>query len=301
MSASLAIHKTPCHVRSISLPSQSHPLTASVKEQLDRLRASEAISPSSPSSICHILGVLNDLYECFDGVLQLPLTQQAFSHEQNEKWVDEVLDGSLRLLDVCGTTRDVLSQMKECVQDLESSLRRRNGGEFGLANKVGPYMISRKKVNNVICNCLGDLKRMEKYTLSALVDKDHNLMAMVSMLREVEAITLSVFESLLAFVYGPKAKSKLSGWSFISKLMQTKRVACEVEEANINEVHKVDVAVYALNSQKSCKEIDVVQVQNVQKQLEALESNIQDLEQGLECVFRRLIQTRVSLLNMLNH
>ncbi|KAF8377726.1 hypothetical protein HHK36_031110 [Tetracentron sinense] len=237
MSASLAIHKTPCHVRSISLPSRSHPLIANVVEQLDRLRASEAIFPSSPSSIGHNLEIVNDLYECVDGVLQLPLTQQAFSHErnENEKWVDEVLDGSLRLLDVCGTTGDVLSQTKDCVQDLESSLRRREGGEFGLANKVGTYMISRKKTKKVVCKCLGDLKRVDK------------------------------------------------------------------EEADINEIEKADVAVYALNNKKSCKEIDVVQVQNVQKQLEALESSIQDLEEGLESVFRRLIKTRVSLLNMLNH
>ncbi|KAF8377725.1 hypothetical protein HHK36_031109 [Tetracentron sinense] len=298
MAASFAIHKTPSHVRSISLPSGPHPLTAGVKDQLERLGSSEAISPSS---ICNNLGVLNDLYECVDGLLQLPLTQQAFLREHNEKWVDEVLDGSLRLLDVCGTTRDVFSQMKECVQDLESSLRRRKGGEFGLANEIGAYLISRRKANKVIRKCLGDLKRVDKYTFSTPMDKDSDLVAMVSMLREVEAITLSIFESLLSFVYGPKARSKQTGWSLVSKLMQTKRVACEVEEANINEVQKVDVAVYALNSQKSCKETDVVQVQNVQKHLEALEWSIQDLEEGLECVFRRLIKTRVSLLNMLNH
>ncbi|KAF8377729.1 hypothetical protein HHK36_031113 [Tetracentron sinense] len=301
MTASLAIRKTPSHVRSISLPSRSHPLTASVEEQLDRLRSSEAILPSSPSSICNNLGVLSDLYERVDGVLQLPLTQQSFSHERNEKWMDEVLDGSLRLLDVCGTTRDVFLLMKECVQDLESSLRRRKGGEFDLANEVGAYLISRKKVNKVIRKYFGDLKSVEKHTFSAPVDKDRDLVVMVSLLREVEAITLSVFESLLSFVNGPKAKSKQSSWSLVSKLMHTKRVVCEVEEANINEVHKVDVAMYALNSKKSCKQIDVMQVRNLQKRLEALESNIQDLEEGLEFVFRRLIKTRVSLLNMLNH
>ncbi|KAF8377730.1 hypothetical protein HHK36_031114 [Tetracentron sinense] len=282
MTASRAIHKTPSHVCSISLPSRSHPLTASVEEQLYRLRTSEA---TSPSSIRNNLGVLNDLYERVNGVLQLPLTLQAFSHERNEKWVDEMLDGSLMLLDLCGTTRDVFSQMKECVQDLESSLRRRKGGEFSLANIVGAYLISRKKVNKVIRKCFGDLKRVEKHTFSAPVDRDRDLVAMVSMLREVEAITLSVFESLLSFVYGPKARSKQSGWSLVSKLMQTKRVSCEVEQANINGVHKVDVAVYGLNnSQILCKEIDVVQVQNVQKRLEALEWNIQDLEEGLESV-----------------
>ncbi|KAF8377724.1 hypothetical protein HHK36_031108 [Tetracentron sinense] len=216
---------------------------------------------------------------------------------------------------------DVLSQMNDSVQDLKSSLRRRKGGEFGLANEAGTYLISRKKVNKVICKCFGDLKRMDNYTFSAPVDKDLDLVTMVSMLREVEAITLSVFESLLSFVYGPKAKSKLIGWSFISKLMQTKRVVCEVEEANINEVHKVDVAVQNMYLAKRkrkkripiksrrlmlhcsfstyiklCQDIHVVQLQKCAEALRGIRLSIQDLD-GLECVFRRLIKTRVPLLN----
>ncbi|XP_042507040.1 uncharacterized protein LOC122083344 [Macadamia integrifolia] len=142
------------HGRSISLPSRSHPLTLQVEQQLNRVRASEATS----SSISCNLGGLQDLYDCVADLLHLPLTQQTLALERGEKWVNEVLNGSLRLLDVCGTARDVLSQKKECVTYLQSSLRRIRG-ESGLANQVEAYKMSRKKVTKVISKCLGDLMR----------------------------------------------------------------------------------------------------------------------------------------------
>ncbi|KAF8405515.1 hypothetical protein HHK36_010422 [Tetracentron sinense] len=303
MAASLAIPKSPCHARSISLPSRSHPLTLSIEEQLHRLRASEATSSLSvPSSICRKLSALDDLYEHVDDMLHLPLIQRVLSHYPHEKWVDEVLDGSLRLLEVCGTSRDFLLQMKECVQDLESSLSRKRVGEFGLANEVQAYIISRKKASKGIRKCFENLKRMESKCAfsNSLLDKDdYGLVAMVSVLREVEAITLSVLKSILSFESSPKTRSKPSGWYLVSKFIQTKRVACEGEGEDVGEMEKLDVALCALlNRQKSCKDIGVVQ--NAQKRLEALELSIQSLEEGVECMFRRLIRTRVSLLNILN-
>ncbi|KAF5201325.1 hypothetical protein FRX31_009089 [Thalictrum thalictroides] len=113
-------HKASYHVRSISLPSRSHPLTVSVEEQLCRLRSSEATSCSS--STFNNLSDLNSLYESVEDLLQLSLTQNALSSERSSKCVNDVLDGSLRLLEICSTTRDVFQQIKECVQDLQSSL-----------------------------------------------------------------------------------------------------------------------------------------------------------------------------------
>ncbi|OVA10893.1 Protein of unknown function DUF241 [Macleaya cordata] len=255
------------HARSISLPIRSHPLTLAVEEQLCRLRSSELATSSS--SISHNLTGLKDLYECVEDFFQLESTHQA-------KSVEGVLDGSLMLLDVCSAARDVLSQMKQCVQDLQSSIRRRRGDE-DLVNEICAYMTSRKKVSKVIRKCLADLKRMDNKNTD------------VSVLREVEATTLAVLESLMSFVSGPKQ----STWSLVSKLIPTKRVAHEGDEET-SEVMKVDIALKALISRKK------IEVNNVQKPLEALEMSLQDLEDGVESVFRCLIKNRVSLLNILN-
>ncbi|KAJ7005677.1 hypothetical protein NC653_005101 [Populus alba x Populus x berolinensis] len=95
---------------------------------------------------CHVRsirlsGLLKSLYESVDDFLQLPLTYQAISNVQHQGSVDEVLDRSLRLLEVCGATKDIFSQMKECLKDLESSILRKRG-ESSLAGDVEAFMIS---------------------------------------------------------------------------------------------------------------------------------------------------------------
>lgn len=76
-------------------------------------------------------------------------------------------------------------------------------------------------------------------------NKNEETLAKVSTLREMKAITINVFESLLYFVAGSKLQSK---WTLISKLIQPKSVACEVDhEVDTNELEKVDVEMISLN------------------------------------------------------
>ena len=115
----------------------------------------------------------------------------------------------------------------------------------------------------------------------------------VSTLRDIEGGSLSVFESLLSFISGPKSKPS-SSWSLVSKIIHTKRVACE-EETEANEFAQVDATLQSfIKTSKSDHK-------NADNQLDNLESCIQDQEEQLECLFRQFIKTRVSLLNILNH
>ncbi|PQM36035.1 uncharacterized protein Pyn_25746 [Prunus yedoensis var. nudiflora] len=279
------------HTRSNSFPSRPHPIVQEVEEHLCRLRSSEATSTSSSPSISHKLSGLQELHDCVDRLLQLPLTQQALAQEQNEKWANEILDGSLRLLDVCSSAKDVILQTKECVQDLQSIIRRRRGGETGgLTSEVRKYLTSRKMVKKTINKAMGSLKAIANKSAFSSLNKDHEK------LREVEAVTLAVFESLLSSISEPK--SKTSSWSLVSKIMQSKKVACE-EEAEANEFAQVDAALNSLIGHKTSKS-QHQNVDNLQNQLNKLESCIRDQEEGLECLFRQLIKTRVSLLNILN-
>ncbi|KAL6270928.1 hypothetical protein ACE6H2_027839 [Prunus campanulata] len=280
------------HTRSNSFPSRPHPVLQEVDELLCRLRSSEATSASS-SSISHKLSGLQDLHDCVDRLLQLPLTQQALAQVQNEKWANELLDGSLRLLDVSSSAKDAILQTKECVQDLQSIIRRR-GGETGLTSEVRKYLSSRKMVKKAIQKAMKNLKGTENRSTFSSLNKDDETFSVVSKLREVEAITLAVFESLLSFISGPK--SQPSSWSLVSKMMQSKKVACE-EATEINEFAEVDAALNSLIRHKASKP----SADDAHNQLDQLESCIQDQEEGLECLFRQMIKTRVSLLNILNH
>ncbi|XP_077246149.1 uncharacterized protein LOC143886041 [Tasmannia lanceolata] len=292
-----AMPEKPYHVRSISMPSTSHPLVYKVEEELNKLKTWKT-TPKSSSRICIGLGELKDLYDCVEEFLQLPLTQQALHHHQQEKWVEEVLDGSLRLLDICGTTRDVLLQMKEHVKDLQSTLRRRKGGDSGMLSRVDAYICHRKKVKKEIGKCLESLKGMDnKYAASLLLDQDYHLSLVVNVLREVSTITKKNFGSILSFMSSSRPKQKPSKWSLVSKLMHKGQIICEGEHEVRSEVENADAALSALCS--CCGEIEMVQM--AKKRLEELEQRIGSLEDALECMFKRLIQTRVGLLNILTH
>ncbi|CAK9178344.1 unnamed protein product [Ilex paraguariensis] len=243
-----------CHTRSNSLPSTSHPLTSSVEVHLQRLKALETSNSSlSASSICNNLSSLKDLHDLLNDLIQLPSIQQALLHERRDKWADEVFNGSLALLDVYGTTRDVLLNMKESVQELQSSLRRKRDIQSGLPQEIGAYTISRKKANKIVFKCFQNMKHIEKnYSSAALVDTDSNLVTIISILKEVETISFSILSE---------------------------------EQADCQEVEKIDGALYALTIQKSSGEINFVAEQNVLKQLQTLAQAIQELEEGLEAIF----------------
>lgn len=197
-------------------------------------------------------------------------------------------------MDVCGIAKDALFQTKECTHELQSIMRRKRGCEIELTREVGKYLTSRKVVKKAIHKTL-------KGVVSKCTNRSHETLSMVSMLREVEVVTLSILESLLSFIAGPKLRLKSSSWSFVSMLVHPKRVASEDAETDTNELEKVNAALQSLMSHKRSRSDYIMHVENMKNWLEESESSIHDLDEMLECLFRHLIKTRVSLINIFNH
>ena len=284
------------HGRSNSLPSRPPPLILKCNEHLESLRASKATSSSS-TLLRHKVEGLQDLIECVGKLIQLPLTQDVLLHERQENWVNELLDGSLRLLDVCTAAKDALLRTKECTRELQSTIRRKRGGEVELTAEVKKFLTSRKVVKKAISKALANLNSTSKSSnISSNTNKDHRTVALISLLQDMEVATLSTFQTLLQFISG-STQSKSNSWLSISKLIQPKRVGCSLV-ADESEFAQVDAALQSFVFTKTCKFEDI---NNLQNQLEKMESCIQDFEEGLEFLFRRLIKIRVSLLNVFNH
>ncbi|CAN1770833.1 hypothetical protein LINPERHAP1_LOCUS11719 [Linum perenne] len=277
---------TSFHARSNSLPSdRQHPLVSELDDQVCRLRQSEATTSSS--SIYHKLNSLQDLYDCVDQLLQLPLTQQTIV----QKSFSELLDGSLRLLDLCSTAKDALSQIKESVFELQSAIRRRQGG---LEGETRRYLNTRKIVKKAIQKVLKGMESRTKSNSSANDSEVVTMLKAISMLREAESIVVEVLESLLSFI--SQSNSKSTSWSLVSKLMASKK---NEVSANTNEFAEVDAC---LKTSTSSEEIQA-HLKNLQpciQDLENLQPCIQDLEEGVESLFRCLIKTRSSILNILS-
>ncbi|KAJ9564599.1 hypothetical protein OSB04_000565 [Centaurea solstitialis] len=262
-SSSSSLSKNRNSIRSISLPTRSHPSTHQVEEELSDLKKWESTNSIScvPDAESVFSGItsLERLYACVDNLFTLQLTQQALSHHQHEKLVDELLDRSMRHLDVCGSIRDLVSQVKEHVRDVQSALRRRKGDFVIDASLL-------KKLRKDAKRGVADLKQIDHLYASKPLNLDPHLSSVVRALRDVSEVSVSVFGLLLSYlslsISKPKSTTK---WSIVSKFIQ-----------------------------KGSK--DQPQVCG-----EALECNIEAIENGLECMFRRLIRTRASLLNILSH
>ncbi|KAK3425019.1 hypothetical protein EUGRSUZ_F01747 [Eucalyptus grandis] len=193
----------------------------------------------------------------------------------------DCIDDLLRL----PLTQQVLSHLRSPAEELlDLSLM-----HLGACGNVEAYINSRKKLNKVISKYLRNLKKEGSKKAS------HNE-ATLSILTEAGEISVSVFGSLLGFLALTSASTKPRGWSRVSKLLGPKRVSCDGGKET-NKVQGLDALVLSLRSSKDINN----QVGDLSKRLEELEASNQEIEDELECIFRRLVKLRVSLLNIVNH
>ncbi|KAL2936667.1 Synaptopodin-2 [Bienertia sinuspersici] len=149
--------------------------------------------------------------------------------------------------------------------------------ELNISNDFSEYLQSRKSAKKTIKKSLKDIKQVEKNNESNVID---------SMLKDVQAITADVFKSLLTYISG----SQKSSWSF-SKLVGQK--AEKLTAAPISKFEVVDATI-ELICQKKKSNVDMSEI--VQ-----LESEVQEIDEVVECLFRHLVKTRVTLLNFLSN
>ncbi|XP_020207631.1 uncharacterized protein LOC109792622 [Cajanus cajan] len=292
-------------VRSISLPTRVHPSSQRVEALLNHLKPHHL--PQSVSTTTSLeaetiqsdLVVLAELYNCMEELFHSPQTQQALLHYQNGKLVEEALCGSVTLLDACGTARDLLLALKEHMQALQSAMRRRRGYS-SIESSICEYDSFKKKAKKEITKQLEAMKRMEnKVNSFALVGQsqtqDQHLIFLARVLREASIITISIFRSLLLFLSMPGLRTK--GTSMISKL-KPRLFSSEKEHKNINVVDLSSVCTLLGRGNQSDVKFEV---QSALRVLETLNISIEGLDGGLDCIFRRIVQNRVSFLNMLAH
>ncbi|KAG9131050.1 hypothetical protein Leryth_006788 [Lithospermum erythrorhizon] len=273
------------HIRSNSLPSGCHPTISSIEQQLNKLKSLESSSTPNALTISNGLCGLVELYKSMDGLLNLPQTLQILSKYQNAKWVDQLLECPVKFLDICGTTREFVSQLKQNVRDLQSSLRRRKG-DLSIESSITKYTSSlRKKMKKDAKKQISTLKKMDQAIKSFILEVDQDVAYVIRVLREINAMSISTFQLVLIFLTA--SKSKEGKWSISRITLNKGRVACEGQQANLNELEVLDGAL--------CKNIS-----SLQQDLEKLEVSIEEIEKGLEGISRCLIRSRTSLLNIVS-
>ncbi|KAK1378046.1 DUF241 domain-containing protein [Heracleum sosnowskyi] len=276
------------HVRSISLPCRSHPAIIRVKEELHKLKTLETSCCQTSEEICNSLSGLADLYDCTNDILGLQFTQEA-------ALIDHLLDGSVRLLDICGGTRDLVSQIKEHTRELDSSIRRRKGDK-SIESSIAKFNSFRRQTKKEAKRLTASLKQIKKqFEALPMLDLDQKHSSVIGLLTEVGLSSISIYQSLLMFVMVPVSKPK-GRWSVITKMIHAERVSCEEKIENVNELERIDVALISL-----CTSSNGEKIESAQRGLVTLETHFEGMESNLECLFRRLIKTRTLFLNMASH
>ncbi|KAL2944801.1 Dynein heavy chain cytoplasmic [Bienertia sinuspersici] len=121
--------------------------------------------------------------------------------------------------------------------------------------------------------------------------------AIESMLKDVEAITIDVFKSMLSYIGGAKLESQKSKWSLVNKLMH--QGSNTEAKATNSKFDAVEASLEPII--KNNNGINLLQVENMRCQMIKLESEIQSLDEGLDSLFRHLVRTRATILNILSN
>ncbi|OIT38530.1 PREDICTED: uncharacterized protein LOC109239292 [Nicotiana attenuata] len=168
----------------------------------------------------------------------------------------------MRFLDICETTRELVSQFKENVKDVQSLLRRRKG-DFSITN----YTSFRKKMKKDAKNLVTILKKMDHEVVDVM-EVDQLVSAVIGVLREVSTMGISVFQMVLVFLSAPVSKP-INKWSLVSRLVN------KGDQDNVNEIESAD---FALNSLFKCGSSEVEKIQFAQNRLENLEAHFECID-----------------------
>ncbi|ESQ53523.1 hypothetical protein EUTSA_v10027399mg [Eutrema salsugineum] len=321
-SLSPRLHKA-YKARCVSLPVRSHPSFRRIQEVLSKARTLGLSSLESRAMVRDGLSSLTELYRCLSEDLfkSSSDTQQAFL---SGGLMDELLEVSLKYLEVCGGAKDGASRIKKSVVELQSALRRsKKGGEFSLESDVNAYVASRKEIKKEIKKYMVMSKETDACLESSPVwcgDDDQEMSALVRVMLETSVITCFVLRKVLSFLSSPKGlKTKNhhhhKGWGIVMRLVkkgidhhhQEKRdhekgFSCLELESMEAEIGKL-VVMNTSEDQEEEKEIGEEVSDRVQCALDrskGVEAAMEELEEGLEGLFKVMIQARVSFLNILS-
>jgi uncharacterized protein YlxW (UPF0749 family) len=108
-----------CHLRSASVPSSPRSNKASVDEQLQSLKATISSPSVAIQTMVDGLNKIVSIYSCID-----QLTSLLGNQRQQRKAVEEELERSLVLLDLCNAMQENFAELKVSVQEMQLVLKR---------------------------------------------------------------------------------------------------------------------------------------------------------------------------------
>ncbi|KAG8378050.1 hypothetical protein BUALT_Bualt08G0097800 [Buddleja alternifolia] len=222
---------------------------------------------------------LSELHDSVNELLHSPNTKLEIIHHGQEKYAHEVSEASLKAADSCAAAKDLLLLAKDHLQNLQSSFRRIAAtNEATTDHNFAPHRLPRKQLKKAILKRLDSIKGMKNTFAAASPPEDPRLMVVVNLLKEVRSTTLSIVGSLLSLIAIPNSDRK-------------------IDSGRKDAIFRIKLT--RVDSLSFWEKRGASDVRAAMKRLEEVEMVVEDMEAELERMFRRLIRTRASLLNIL--
>ncbi|XP_044980703.1 uncharacterized protein LOC123448012 [Hordeum vulgare subsp. vulgare] len=197
-----------CHQRSASLPYSSE---SKVEEELQGLNSCICSPSATIDTMCGGYAMLGDIYKCIEEIMGLPSNQISLSFPQNKKMVEEELERSLVLIDLCNSMQENLAELKMSTQELQLVLKR--GDDESVQLKVESFIRLAKQAQ----------KPFKKIASSKASGEDCRL---VRLLAEAREMSVSLLESTSQLLPKQFTTTKGSKWS----LVQKRKTVCEEKQ-----------------------------------------------------------------------
>jgi Arabidopsis protein of unknown function len=186
------------------------------EEELNKARAFVRSSSLTYEIILDAIKTAGHVYECIND-LCMSSDQNSLTQWQQRRWIDQELEESVRLLDICSTSREKLDSMRSYIQNQESAIRR--GESKATKSCVTDF-------TNLVKKACKDVK---KHVSKKNGSFDGGSFTCASLIMEAKELAFFLLQAVFASLLEHIAKRKCSNWSLASKLLH-KRTATYNEE-----------------------------------------------------------------------
>jgi hypothetical protein len=256
------------HVRSASVPCHSHPVVMQVEDQLVALRSWTSDPGQNPLSLAHVRALLCVL----DELLHLPLGLGSAT--------DTLLDGFLLLADASGSFLAALLALRQYAADLRAAVRRRDPAKVASAARKQRQL--GKELEQLAAAMAREAARCSSRGTS-LSSATEVARTVAEAINDIAVASAFVFVEVGALAHAAAAAGSPAATSSTSKSKKQTRLRSASSSSRSKQRRK------ASEEQREALALS---------KLQELEQCIGELESETEKLFRSLVQTRVSLLNI---
>ncbi|XP_073020652.1 uncharacterized protein [Primulina eburnea] len=275
--------KKTLHARSASLPCRSHPIISQLRDKVDDLndRATSESGLRTSGWLCDGLARMKMVHDLLDDLLQLPQTRESLrGGGEHADLMEKLLEDFLRFVEVYGMFQTLVLRLKEECSAAQIAVRRRDD------SKIVAYSKNLNRIGKEISNLVCCFHSMGKLIMPAVSSHDEEA-ELIEVINDVIKVTIVISTTVFGVISTSSAfrKPPSIGLSFKKKVKSEEGIK-ELEEINLDNL---------LGLRKKTEE----DVKNVSKKMHEMEDCIVEIEGSGERVFRSLINSRVSLLNIL--